>query len=102
MVWELKKIESGYSHQSICPSYVSTQIDIIKPRSQFEIKVAVAKAALEGDLTDTIVVVTNSKNQPEVKILLYCIVKTENDEVFSDYKHHCLLNWFSIVFVCYV
>ena len=57
--------------------YVSTRIDTIEPGVQYEVKVSIAAAAPAGNLTDTLTVVTDSKNQPEIKIPLYCIIQAK-------------------------
>ena len=55
--------------------YVDAQVETLESGNRYEVQLSIGAGAPAGDLTDTLIVRTNSKNQPEIKIPIYGVVK---------------------------
>ena len=55
--------------------YLDAKLETVEAGNRYEILLSIAAGAPEGDLTDTLTVQTNSKNQPELKIPIYGVVR---------------------------
>ena len=55
--------------------YVDAQVETLESGNRYEVQLSIGAGAPAGDLTDTLIIRTNSKNQPEIKIPIYGIVK---------------------------
>ena len=55
--------------------YVDAKVETLELGNQYEVQLSIGSDAPDGDLTDTLIVRTNSKNQPEIKIPIYGVVK---------------------------
>ena len=55
--------------------YVDAQVETLESGNRYEVQLSIGAGAPVGDLTDTLIVRTNSKNQPEIKIPIYGVVK---------------------------
>ena len=65
---EISSVQTG-------SQYVEAQVETLESGNRYEVQLSIASGAPEGDLTDTLIVRTNSKNQPEIKIPIYGVVK---------------------------
>ena len=57
--------------------YIDAKLETVEVGDRYEVLLSIASGAPEGDLTDTLTVRTNSKNQPELKIPIYGVVKKD-------------------------
>ena len=55
--------------------YVDAQVKTLESGNRYEVQLSIGAGAPAGDLTDTLIIRTNSKNQPEIKIPIYGVVK---------------------------
>ena len=55
--------------------YIDAKLKTVEVGDRYEVLLSIASEAPEGDLTDTLTVRTNSKNQPELKIPIYGVVR---------------------------
>ena len=65
---EISSVQTG-------SQYVDAQVETLESGNRYEVELSIGAGAPEGDLTDTLIVRTNSKNQPEIKIPIYGVVK---------------------------
>ncbi len=55
--------------------YIDAKLETVEVGNRYEVLLSIASEAPEGDLTDTLTVRTNSKNQPKLTIPIYGVVK---------------------------
>ncbi len=55
--------------------YVDAQVETLESGNRYEVQLLIGAGTPAGDLTDTLIIRTNSKNQPEIKIPIYGVVK---------------------------